>query len=169
MRILVLSLVATAVLTAQAPRFAPVQSELSAAGGAFVNAWADYDNDGDLDLFVSHLERPVVLLRNDTQTGRHFVGFDLRTPNRIPPVGGRVVVTSGKYRRTMPVVAGGSYLSSSDGRLLFGLADEAGPVTVEVFWPSGRVDKFEHLGVDCYWIVYEGESPARLSTFLAGY
>jgi hypothetical protein len=146
------------------------------AGGYFQEFWlgrgvaaADYDNDGDLDLFVSHLERPVALLRNDTQTGRHFVGFDLRTHNRIPPVGGRVVVTSGKYRRTMPVVAGGSYLSSSDGRLLFGLADEPGPVTVEIFWPSGRVDKFERMDVDCYWIVYEGDSPQRLPKFLARY
>ena len=72
---------------------------------------------------VSHLDRPVALLRNDTDTSRHFVGFDLRTRNRIPPVGGRVVVTAGSYRRTLPVQAGGSYLSASDGRLLFGLAD----------------------------------------------
>jgi len=38
--------------SAAAPRFEPVQPDLLATGGAFVNAWADYDNDGDLDLFV---------------------------------------------------------------------------------------------------------------------
>jgi hypothetical protein len=132
-------------------------------------AAADYDNDGDLDLAVSHLERPVALLRNDTQSARHFIGLDLRTRNRIPAVGGRVVVTSGKYRRAMPVTAGGSYLSSSDGRLLFGLADESGPVRVEIFWPSGRVDAFDRLGADGYWIIYEGSNPEPLPRFLARY
>jgi hypothetical protein len=126
-------------------------------------AKADYDNDGDEDLFVSHLDRPVVLLRNDTPTGRHFVGFDLRTPNRIPPVGGRVIVSVGKYRRVAPVSAGGGYLSASDTRLLFGLADEDGPVNAEILWPSGRVDKFDGLAVDCYWVVYEGQPPERLA------
>jgi hypothetical protein len=125
-------------------------------------AKADYDNDGDVDLFISHLDHPVVLLRNDTATGRHFVGFDLRTRHRIPPIGGRVVVTAGDYRHTEPVLAGGGYLSSSDGRLLFGLCDQSGPVDVEVFWPSGRVDKFQGLDVDCYWVVYEGDAPERL-------
>jgi hypothetical protein len=69
----------------------------------------------------------------------------------------------------MPVQAGASYLSSSDGRLLFGLAEESGPVTAEIFWPSGRVDKFERLEADCYWIIYEGTRPERLPKFLAGY
>jgi hypothetical protein len=145
------------------------------AGDYFLDLWlgrgvaaADFDNDGDLDIAVSHLDRPLVLLRNDTETKRHFVGFDLRTANRVPPIGGRVVVSAGRYRRTMPVQAGGSYLSSPDGRLLFGLADEPGPVTAEVFWPSGRVDKFEQLGVDRYWIVYEGAAPQPLPAWLAG-
>ena len=104
-------------------------------------AAADYDNDGDIDLFVSHLERPVALLRNDTQPDATSSASTYVQLNRIPPIGGCVVVASGKYRRSMPVQAGGSYLSSSDGRLLFGLADEPGPVAVQIFWPSGRVQQ----------------------------
>ena len=122
-------------------------------------AGGDYDNDGDLDLVVSHLDKPVALLRNDTRAGRHFVGLELRTPSRVPPVGGRVVVTTADRRQTVPIIAGGSYLSSSDPRVLVGVPDDVETATVEIFWPSGRVDRFANLRVDRYWRVLEGEPP----------
>jgi hypothetical protein len=52
-------------LAFQPPRFEPVQPELFAAGGAFVNAWADYDGDGDQDLFVGFNGTPNRLYRNE--------------------------------------------------------------------------------------------------------
>jgi hypothetical protein len=52
-------------VAAQLPRFEPVQPELFAAGGTFVNAWADYDGDGDLDQFVGFDGKPNRLYRND--------------------------------------------------------------------------------------------------------
>ena len=146
-------------------RFEDVSSR---AGPYFQKRWigrgvatADFDNDGDMDVAVSHLKRPFALLRNDTNTGRHFVGVLLKTPGRIPPVGGRVTVRSDKRRWTMPIIAGGSYLSSSDSRLVFGLPDASTSVSIEVLWPSGRIDRFEHLDVDGYWMILEGRQPQR--------
>lgn len=139
----------------------PYFEELWLGRGA---AGADYDNDGDLDLSVSHLDRPFALLRNDTPTGRHFAGFELMTARRMVPVGGRVVVHVGKRRWVLPVVAGGSYLSSPDPRLLCGLGDEFGPLRVDVHWPSGRVDHWPDLAVDTYWRLREGEPPRRHSS-----
>jgi hypothetical protein len=49
----------------QPPRFVPVQPDLLAAGGAFTNAWADHDGDGDVDLFVGFNGAPNRLYRND--------------------------------------------------------------------------------------------------------
>ncbi|MGH9176855.1 MAG: FG-GAP repeat domain-containing protein, partial [Vicinamibacterales bacterium] len=57
-------------LAAQAARFEHVQKDLFGAGGAFVNAWADYDADGDLDLFVGFDGMPNRLYRNDNGTFR---------------------------------------------------------------------------------------------------
>jgi len=50
------------------PRFEPVQPELLSVGGTFVNAWADYDRDGDLDLFVGFNGAANRLYRNDAGT-----------------------------------------------------------------------------------------------------
>jgi hypothetical protein len=122
-------------------------------------AAADYDNDGDIDIAVTHVDHPLSLLRNDTETGRSFIGFDLRTPNRIVPVGGRVVVQAGKRRFVVPITAGGSYLSSGDSRLVIGLGAHRGNVSVEIHWPSGRVDPVEKLPVDRYWYILEGKRP----------
>lgn len=68
MRPLAIVLAAGAVLGAQSPQFAPVQPELFAAPGAFVNAWADYDADGDPDLFVGFNGTPNRLYRNTSGT-----------------------------------------------------------------------------------------------------
>ncbi len=122
-------------------------------------AGADYDEDGDLDLAVANLHRPLTLLRNETETGRHYLGIQLRTRNRVAPVGGRVVVTTRDRRQVQSVVVGGSYLAVSDTRLLFGLKDAVEADKVEVFWPSGRVDVLAHVATDRYWMILEGDEP----------
>ncbi|MEO1994735.1 MAG: CRTAC1 family protein [Planctomycetaceae bacterium] len=122
-------------------------------------AAADFDNDGDTDLVATHLDRATALLENRTLPERHFVGLRLSTPSRVPPVGGRVVVTNGSQRIVCPVASGGSYLSQSDQRILVGLGDQAVSVQLEIYWPSGRVDRFADLEVDRYWHILEGQAP----------
>src|SRR5258706_16397324 len=50
---------------ASAPRFALVQPDVFSANGGQANAWADFDNDGDLDEFVGFRGRPNRLYRQD--------------------------------------------------------------------------------------------------------
>lgn len=127
------------------------------AGPYFAERWlgrsvagADFDEDGDLDIAVTHLERPFALLRNDTRADSDWLGIQVRTRSRIPAVGGMVIVERGKLKVTQPIAAGGSYLASGDPRLLFGLGKSNEPVNVEIRWPSGRTDHHKDVEVNRY-------------------
>src|SRR6266700_7879870 len=87
------------------------------------SAVADYDNDGDLDIAVSNSGGPLELLRNDGKHGG-WVGILLRgkTSNR-QGIGARVTLETAAGRQVREVKAGGSYLSSSDPRIHFGIGD----------------------------------------------
>ncbi len=116
---------------------------------------ADFDTDGESDLELTHQERTEALLRNDTQTTGHFLGLEFRSTNRIPPVGGRVLVEFAGRHQVVPITAGGSYLSSGDRRLLIGLGDGTGVCTVTVYWPNGRESRLDDLPIDRYWQIIE--------------
>src|ERR671913_659542 len=64
----ILLLASTVVLVQVLPDFEPIQPELLGAGATFTNAFADYDNDGDPDLFVGFDGKPNRLYRNDKGT-----------------------------------------------------------------------------------------------------
>jgi hypothetical protein len=104
----------------------------------------------------------VALLRDDTAAPGRFLGIDLRTPSRLPPVGGRVEVACGGRKMVRPVAAGGSYLSSHDPRILFSLPPGDAPADVTIHWPSGRVDTLT-LEADAYWRILEGAAPVRVA------
>src|SRR5262249_52434711 len=89
------------------------------------SAVADYDNDGDLDVAVSNSGGPLQLLRNDGGKGR-WAGVQLvgKKSNR-QGIGARLVAELPSGRKlTRLAIAGNSYLSSSDPRIVFGLGSE---------------------------------------------
>ncbi len=123
------------------------------------SAVADYDNDGDLDVAVSNSGGPLQLLRNDGGKG-HWAGVQLvgRKSNR-QGIGARLVAqTPAGRKRTRLVVAGNSYLSSSDPRVVIGLGDENAIARLTIFWPSGTVQTVESLAAGKYYRIEETET-----------
>ena len=112
-------------------------------------AVGDLDDDGDPDVVLGNMDAPPAVLENRQRTGRHWVAFRLTAPagNRFA-IGAAVTVTSAGTRQTREVRSGGSYLSQSDLRPLFGLGDAAGPVSVEVRMPGGARWSWQDLPVD---------------------
>ena len=71
-------------------------------------------------------------------------------------VGARVAVVAGGRRRVAWRIGGGSYQSASDPRLHFGLGDAPRVESVEVTWPSGRVDRYADLPAPSGYLLREG-------------
>ncbi|MBT4499439.1 MAG: CRTAC1 family protein [Gemmatimonadetes bacterium] len=101
-------------------------------------AAGDYDNDGDLDLLFSNLDEPPTLLRNESEKGSWLSLVLEIPPGRGPVIGTRVVVTAGGKRLIRDVASGGSYLSTHDHRLHFGLGSVGVVERIEITWPDGH-------------------------------
>jgi hypothetical protein len=138
---------------------------VSAQGGPFFRskmlgrgvAIGDLDNAGRPDVVLNPMNEPVVLLRNAHQSGHHWLGIELVGKPYRDAIGARLTLDVGG-RKLLRVVKGGtSYLSSSDRRVLFGLADKDRVGRLSVRWPSGKVQTWDNLAIDRYWRLVEGQ------------
>jgi hypothetical protein len=120
----------------------------------------DLDNDGRPDLVICHSNEPVVLLRNQAETGHHWLGVSLVGRQHRDIAGARVVLETDGARLTRFAKGGGSYLSSSDRRLLFGLGESGQVRRLTVSWPWGDTQTWDgsRLAVDRYWRLVEGQA-----------
>ncbi len=119
-------------------------------------AAGDFDNDGDADIVVTHLDRNTALLRDDSPKQGNWVGLDLRTESRTHPTGARVIIRSGDWKAEKSVTAGGSYLSWNDQRVRFAVPHSVtGSVEVEIHWPSGRKQIRADVAIGSYTTVLE--------------
>jgi len=128
-------------------------------------AFGELDNDGDLDLVVTaDMNEPSRLWRNDTPTGRHWLGLRLRgTKSNRSAIGARVVVTTseGSYVRE---VSGGAGRGSQNSLLLdFGLGTATVVEELTIRWPSGTVQTRRDVAVDRYLTITEPAGTVRRS------
>jgi hypothetical protein len=132
-------------------------------------AFADYDNDGDIDVLVANNGQEPQLLRNQGGNRRNWLQVELvgQFSNR-DGIGARVTVSSGGVTQVAERTGGGSYQSAHDPRLHFGLGDQDQAERVEVAWPSGRADGFEGILANRVLVVREGESPMSSSQVSPG-
>ncbi|HZM97133.1 MAG TPA: CRTAC1 family protein [Vicinamibacterales bacterium] len=127
--------------------------EKSSRGAAF----GDYDNDGDIDALVINMNDRPTLLRNDTAPGNHWITVRLvGTKSNRDGIGAKISVEAGARKQTAFVRGDGSYLSHSDTRAHFGLADATRVNRIEIRWPSGVVDTASGLTADRFYVAREG-------------
>ena len=105
----------------------------------------DLDLDGAPDLVVAHTNAPAAVLRNTTPIS-NWLAVELigRTSPRSA-IGARVTVVAGGVRQIGLIAGGGSYLSTSDRTILFGLGAASSVDSVEALWPTGSVTRLAGL------------------------
>jgi len=134
------------------------------------SAAADYDNDGDVDMAVTHHHRPAALLENRTQTPNRAIGLKLLgcCSNRSS-LGARVVVTvrtdSGDRRMMRELVGGGSYLSADSRVMLVGVGPHDRTAAVQIQWSSGETTTLADVATGGYWVVGERGAIRRFEPF----
>jgi hypothetical protein len=128
---------------------------ITARGAAF----GDLFNDGHIDVVINNMDSTPTLLRNVVKNSNHWVTLKLVGGPKSPrdAIGAKAFVTTGGIRQRGDVFSGGSYASSSDQRLHFGLGIATKVDKVEIHWPSGAKEQITLPAVDRIYTVIEGK------------
>ncbi len=140
------------------PNLGPALQRAIVGRGA---AYADFDNDGDLDLLIMANNGPARLLRNDNGNQNDMLRVKtVGTRSNRDGIGAKVTVKTKKGERLFAMVkTGSSYLSQSELPLTFGLGkpDTGKTVSLEIGWPSGQKDTLANVKANQFITVKEGK------------
>ncbi len=116
-------------------------------------------NDGKIDVVINCIDHTPVLLRNVNGDHNHWVGLLLVGSGKSPrdAIGSKVFLTAAGMRQRGDVMSGGSFESSNDFRLHFGLGSATSVDKVEIHWPDGQRENVTLPGIDRYYQIEEGK------------
>jgi hypothetical protein len=122
-------------------------------------AYGDFDNDGDLDLLIATNNGKARLLRNDGGNQNNLLRIKIvGTASNRDGIGAKVTVKLPNQTKLSSMVkSGSSYCSQSELPLTFGLGKADRVSSIEVIWPSGRVDVAPEVNANQFLTFQEGK------------
>jgi len=123
-------------------------------------AVGDFNNDGFLDVMISHVDKQgtPALLRNEGGNGNHWVGLTLKGKNgSASAIGAKVTVTAGGKKQVLVNQWATSYLSNNDRRLHIGLGPQKQIDQLEINWSDGKKEVYENIASDRYLTILQGK------------
>jgi len=125
-------------------------------------AIGDFDNDGRLDMFQSNANQPALFYRNVTQGAGNWAQFLLTgTKSNRDAIGARITLTAGGLTQIREIDGGNGYAGQSMKRAHFGLGKATRIDSVEIHWPSGKVEKIPPPSINSLTKVVEGKNAAK--------
>jgi len=122
-------------------------------------ACGDYDNDGDLDVFIVNNDGPGMLLRNEGGDRNNWLKVKLNgTKSNHSAIGTKIRIVSGESVQIRQVGAQSSYCSQNSLVQHFGLGQRSTIDTLEIIWPAGTMEIFQNLPVNQTVVITEGHS-----------
>ncbi len=123
-------------------------------------AFGDLFNDGHIDVVLNNMDSVPTLLRNVVKNSNHWIALELVGEGKGPrdAIGATVFLEAGGVRQRADVVSGGSYGSSSDQRLHFGLGTATKLESLGIHWPDGKQERVNVPGIDRVVTVTEGKA-----------
>lgn len=117
--------------------------KIDASNGA---AYADFDNDGDLDLVTNNMDDPASIYRNNSREMGlgHFIKIELKGPENNPNgIGSRISLRKGNQTQIVEQYVSRGFQSSVDHILHFGLGNHEENIIIEILWPDGSKQQIQ--------------------------
>ncbi|MCG9129228.1 CRTAC1 family protein [Candidatus Poribacteria bacterium] len=120
-------------------------------------SFGDYDNDGDIDVFLNHSNQSAKLLRNDGGNTQNWIIINaIGTKSNRSGIGTKIYVKTEELSLYREIHSGSSYLSQNDLRSHFGLGNNTTIETLELHWTSGKKDFFRNIKSNQILTIKEG-------------
>jgi len=126
-------------------------------------AFGDIDNDGDIDCVIANNNGAASLYINKNIQNNNWIGFLLegKSCNR-DAIGCKIILHSEDNTQVNWVNPGGSYLTSNDKRILFGMGKTSSEVSVEIIWPDSKKGTYSNLKPNNYYKIIQGENISKI-------
>ncbi|HSF54433.1 MAG TPA: VCBS repeat-containing protein, partial [Algoriphagus sp.] len=123
------------------------------------SAYADLDNDGDLDLVINNLDQPAFIYQNlAQQKGNNFLRVDLKARGKNPfGIGSQVIIFSENKKWVQRLSTSRGFQSGPSTTLVFGLGKTASIDSILVNWPDGKIEVFPKTSSNQSLVLSQGE------------
>ena len=124
----------------------------------------DYDNDGDRDVLISHvdLKATAALLNNNGGNSNHWIGLTLTGANGpASAISAKVTITAGGKRQVHINQWSTAYLCNNDPRMLIGLGKSKVIDEIEILWNNGNIEVYKNIQADRYIVIKEGQGISK--------